>query len=65
MTNPRISHFLSEARSARAHLLAALGQSLPSDDVIILEHVSAAELRLAALIGDLQAERDAGRGVAA
>lgn len=65
MKHSRLSHFLSEARSARAHLLAALGQSLPSDDRIILDHVSAAELRLAALIGDLQAERDAGREMAA
>ena len=65
MRHSRISHILSEARSARAHLLAALGQSLPSDDRIILEHISAAEIRLAVLIGGLQAERDGAGSIAA
>lgn len=58
MTSSRISHHLSRLRDARAHIDAAIGQALPSDDPIIVDHMRAASAQLLAAIRDLQAERD-------
>lgn len=65
MKHSRISHHLSRLRDARAHLEAAIGQALPSDDAVIVDHMRAASAQLLAAIRDLQAERDGAGSIAA
>lgn len=46
VTDPTLAHFLASVREARSHLLAALAQTIPSDDEIIVGHIRDAACHL-------------------